>query len=317
MATAKSDEDGEQRPHPLSQERPGVYVHHVGSSRRRGAGRAESGEITIEAASAEPITVPGETVEIEQIRESGVHLEGDATQGREGSSENTNHRADLMIVNLPAPPRVPSVGLSGSPLPEQRSASLLDAPQSLRPDTYAPRRGPSWLLLGCVAALSAIIAAAVVVALRQPVEPQETRVVAPEPAVEASPAAPSGFARYAAEDEARQRAAQLAAEEARAEAERAGSIARPEAKLGTEPSSTVAATPQRKPRKAAAQAPEAQPQHATDVAKANRPAESSSQQAAPAQQAEPAQQVAPAPSAVPATGVDDGSGSLPPNPYAQ
>jgi len=307
MATAKGDEDSEQRPHPLAQDRPGVYVHMVGSPRRRGAARAESGEIAVEASRNEPITVPGETVESEIVRQSGVSFEG-AGLAADPPSENTNDRPELMAVSLPAPARVPNMTLSGQPLPEAPSASLLDAPHSLRPDTRpSPRSGPSWPMLGLVGTLSAIIAAAAVVALRQPVakQPVEAQLVQPPPADE-QVEQPSGFARYAADHAARQEAAQEAAAQA---AKNASTISAAAPAPNAVPQTT--ATTRVRTAKPAAVAPAvAQPAAVAPADAPSSPAEPASQPAVA--NADPA---APAPEPAPAD--SDSDGPLPPNPYEQ
>ena len=220
MATAKSDDESEERSDPVTQERPGVYGHVLGAARRRGQARAESGEMAIEnVAAREPITVPGETVELDQFRPSDLELTDTRDSSETGlGSENTNHRADLMVVSLPAPPRVPNLTRAGEPLSELLSASLLDAPHSLRPDSLPVRSGPSWLLLGCVAVCSFIIAAAGVVALREPAASQSAPPLTVQPLVGPQPEEPSGFARYAAEDAAKQAA--LAAKQAAEQAAR-------------------------------------------------------------------------------------------------
>jgi hypothetical protein len=206
MATAKSDDDGDDRqPHPLAQNRPGVYVQVVGTPRKR---KAERARLDVEAASAAPPAESAgparESLADGEQRSSGVEpsprvpsagapeqvsgtrsLEPEARRDYSfgsaaphsaapvelvtapgAGSENTNHRADLMKV--PGPPRMPSISLSGAPLPpKQQGASLLDAPRSLRPDSLPTEKKTSWALLAFVATLSAIITAAAVVAVRE------------------------------------------------------------------------------------------------------------------------------------------------------
>jgi hypothetical protein len=87
-------------------------------------------------------------------------------------SENSNARgSDLVVVTLPPPPRLPSFlppGFQAEPLARGGGMppSLLDAPTSLRPQEHVAPRGRSWLVLAFVVALSAIIASALMVALR-------------------------------------------------------------------------------------------------------------------------------------------------------
>jgi hypothetical protein len=227
MATAKSDDEAEERqPHPLAQNRPGVYVQVVGTPRKRKAERARR---EADAASAPPqaeqaLSYGQESPEQDTARASGVEpnarthaASGEQLGGAESfgaaprreepsgfgsraearpshsapaveamavsgaGSENTNHRADLMKV--PGPPRMPSISLSGAPLPAREAgASLLDAPRSLRPDSLPTEKKTSWALLAFVATLSAIITAAAVVAVREKSAPAALDARGPAPA---------------------------------------------------------------------------------------------------------------------------------------
>jgi hypothetical protein len=228
MATAKSDDEAEERqPHPLAQNRPGVYVQVVGTPRKR---KAEQARREADAASAPPqaeqvLSYGQELPEQDTARPSGVESSarahaasaeqfgapesfGAAPRREEPSgfgsraeahgsrsapavevmaavsgadSENTNHRADLMKV--PGPPRMPSISLSGAPLPaKEMGASLLDAPRSLRPDSLPSEKKTSWALLAFVATLSAIITAAAVVAVREKSAPAAHEVRGSAPA---------------------------------------------------------------------------------------------------------------------------------------
>lgn len=93
-------------------------------------------------------------------------------------SENSNGRTDMVVVTLPPPPRVPSFvppGLisaqpEGHAEAEYLGPSVLDAPTTLRPPAEPPGR-VSWGVLGLVIALSAIVASALLVALRAPSAP--------------------------------------------------------------------------------------------------------------------------------------------------
>jgi hypothetical protein len=223
MATAKSDDDADERqPHPLAQNRPGVYVQVVGTPRKRKAERARR---EADAASAPPqaeqeLSHGRESPDQDTARPSGVEPNvrtpaasapaqhagsesfGAGSRRAEPSgfgsrashsapsvevagvpgadSENTNHRADL--VRVPGPPRMPSISLSGAPLPaKEAGASLLDAPRSLRPESLPSEKKTSWALLAFVATLSAIITAAAVVAVREKSAPEapEARGSAP------------------------------------------------------------------------------------------------------------------------------------------
>jgi hypothetical protein len=233
MATAKSDDDADERqPHPLAQNRPGVYVQVVGTPRKRKAERARrEAEVASAPPQAEQELAHGrESPDQDTARPSGVEPNARthaaaAPEQRAGSesfgagarreepsgfgsrasrsaptvevtgvsgpdSENTNHRADLMRV--PGPPRMPSISLSGAPLPAQEAgASLLDAPRSLRPDSLPAEKKTSWALLAFVATLSAIITAAVVVAVREKSAPEalEARGAAPAQKIDRARAA--------------------------------------------------------------------------------------------------------------------------------
>jgi hypothetical protein len=92
-------------------------------------------------------------------------------------SENSNGRSDLVVVTLPPPPRVPSY-MPQALIPSQPETpaeylgpSVLDAPTSMRArhgEAEVPARRVSWAVLGLVVALSAIVASALLVALRAP-----------------------------------------------------------------------------------------------------------------------------------------------------
>jgi hypothetical protein len=107
-------------------------------------------------------------------RESGERpVDFGSMRAREAEAENTNHGTDLLAMSIPPPPRLPSfTGLEREidtepPSPLERSASLLDAPYSLRPAPEStPAARPSFTLLAFVAAFSAIIVTAGLVALR-------------------------------------------------------------------------------------------------------------------------------------------------------
>jgi hypothetical protein len=136
-------------------------------------------------------------------RQSGERpVDFDSLRAREAESENTNDRPDLLGMSLPPPPRLPSFS---SPLraerdiatdPPAHSASLLDAPHSLRPSAEStPAARSSSTLLFFVAVFSAIIVMAGMVALREltksepkVVEQRASTNLAPAPA--AAPVAP-------------------------------------------------------------------------------------------------------------------------------
>ncbi len=120
-------------------------------------------------------------------------------------SDNSNQRPDLLGMSIPPPPRLPSFvhgeepseRSSAMPTPVH-SASLLDAPPTLRPGAQesTPAARSSATLLAFVAAFTAIIVMAGLVALRELAKPdapaaQRTRAVIGAPAQPAPVAAPA------------------------------------------------------------------------------------------------------------------------------
>jgi hypothetical protein len=109
-------------------------------------------------------------------RQSGERpVDFESMRTREAASENTNDRPDLLGVSIPPPPRLPSftrlerdIETDPPPALPLSGASLLDAPHSLRPGPEStPAARPSFTLLAFVAAFSAIIVSAGLVALRE------------------------------------------------------------------------------------------------------------------------------------------------------
>jgi hypothetical protein len=227
MASARGDDDGEKRSHPLAEDRPGVYVQVVAPRRRKGRktpeveARASACEQNVEARSSarEPnqearathaaeVVAPQEPAlgvildsaldaqpkpesaspapppDLEPAREADSERpsgEREIVSERPGAyvralSDNSNGRNDPVVVTLPPPPRLPSFL---PPEPEMRlvlrraeaedavAPTVLDAPVSLRRERApAARRAPAWSLWAFVAALSAIVGSALVVAWR-------------------------------------------------------------------------------------------------------------------------------------------------------
>jgi hypothetical protein len=118
----------------------------------------------------------------------GPHAEArPSMRTRETESENTNDRPDLLGVSIPPPPRLPSFSSSIKPEreiatdPPAHSASLLDAPHSLRPGAeFTPAARPSNTLLAFVGVCSAIIVMAGLVALRDVTKSEPAASSAPQ-----------------------------------------------------------------------------------------------------------------------------------------
>lgn len=251
MATAESDDETMEQSASPDEDAASAYRGLTESTSRRRILRAgpQRGELPAAANSMEPITVPGETVDMEivRVRQSQPALESGLPQGVE--SDSVPPRTDLLALHLPGPPRMPDIDLLGQPRGEgrgrQRGASLLDAAPSLHAEPRAQRKAGSWLLVTGLAALTTVIAAAAVVALRDDHPPLDKPLgqASSAPEVRAEEPELSGFARYVAEDAAKQRAAERAAAERvaaeRAAAERAAAEQRA-AKSGPHPAARPA-----------------------------------------------------------------------------
>jgi hypothetical protein len=124
-------------------------------------------------ADAQPAALEAdETEEEDDGRKSGERpVDSESMRAREAASENTNHSAALMGLSIPPPPRLPSFARAERDIdtdPPLHSASLLDAPHSLRPAPEStPAARPSVTLVAFVAVFSAIIVSAGLVALRE------------------------------------------------------------------------------------------------------------------------------------------------------
>lgn len=225
-------------------------------------------------------------------------------------SENTNHRAD--IVRVSAPP----VRYSSPPTTAERlsAPSVLDAKASLRTDPPAPARTP-WALITGVAIMSAIIAAAGVVALQEwrhnqeaaasvsAPAPRPAQVVAPKPA-----SAPAAVATPAAPAPAPVEAAPAPVEAAPAPVEAAPVPA------AVAPAPAAAEAPAPTPAPVAAPTPTPPVAAAPVVPESAKPAP-----AAVAKPAKPAAMGAPQPSSrtasAPEAPVDNEPDAIPKNPY--
>jgi hypothetical protein len=134
-------------------------------------------------ADAQPAVV--ETEDDDDGRQSGERpVDSDSLRAREReadsescshaearTSTNARHSAALMGIGIPPPPRLPNFAPSEHDIdtdPPLHSASLLDAPHSLRPAPESTPAGrPSVTLVAFVAVFSAIIVSAGLVALRE------------------------------------------------------------------------------------------------------------------------------------------------------
>lgn len=211
MASLKSDPHSETRARSLTHDRPGLYVQVVSPRRRKSQAPAP-----VELVEAHPtvvpdqeraaaITVAGETVRTEWVPEDepfapslqdGAAHSFRTTEGSVRPQEHEYGRPDLVVVSLPAPPRLPSISLSGAPLsasPRDARLSTAASPKPAKPPTIRAR---SWGQIAAVALPSTIIAAALVVFLREEPSPtaEPSSSLAPPPAklanVQTAPAAP-------------------------------------------------------------------------------------------------------------------------------
>lgn len=130
-------------------------------------------------------------------RQSGERpVDFESLRTRQAESENTNDRPELLGMSIPPPPRLPSFS---SPAKSEReiatdppahSASLLDAPHSLRPMADStPAARSSTTLLAFVGVFSAIIVMAGLVALREVTKGD--RAAGVRQAVRSAPMSPS------------------------------------------------------------------------------------------------------------------------------
>ena len=218
---------------PDSTERPGVYVQVAGSSRKKKSSSSykalESGNHSVEEtrpahasnarrnpgplgmaaapeAQAEP--VPRSQSEVREKEPSRV--EPAVTQPRtraprivevndspyqpRAESVNTNYRADMVRASAAPASLPPSVSVP----PERLSApSVLDAKPRLRSEPPPPARTP-WGMIALVSVMSAIIAAAGVVAFQEWMHSQQPAVQVAAPAQGSAPAAPAAVAPNAA-----------------------------------------------------------------------------------------------------------------------